>query len=80
MARTVPTDPVTSPDGFTGTLRAYQAEALAWLEFLDAVGLGGILALDMGLGKTPTVCSHQSARCIPIPPHYRLSIREYKSR
>jgi SNF2 family DNA or RNA helicase len=57
-ARTVPTDPVTRPEGFTGTLRAYQAEALAWLGFLDAVGLGGILALDMGLGKTPTVLAH----------------------
>jgi superfamily II DNA or RNA helicase len=57
-ARSVPTDPVTRPEGFTGTLRAYQAEALVWLGFLDAVGLGGVLALDMGLGKTPTVLAH----------------------
>jgi SNF2 family DNA or RNA helicase len=49
------TSPVTRPDGFTGELRAYQAEALAWLGFLDAAELGGCLALDMGLGKTPTV-------------------------
>jgi hypothetical protein len=57
-ARNVPTEPVTSPPGFVGELRSYQAEALAWLAFLDAVELGGCLALDMGLGKTPTVLAH----------------------
>ena len=57
-AQAVETEPVTSPDGFTGELRSYQAEALAWLGFLDAVELGGCLALDMGLGKTPTVLAH----------------------
>jgi hypothetical protein len=57
-AREVPTEPVTSPDGFEGELRSYQADALAWLGFLDSVGLGGCLALDMGLGKTPTVLAH----------------------
>nr|MBA2280258.1 DEAD/DEAH box helicase [Acidimicrobiia bacterium] len=57
-ARTVPTEPVAHPEGFVGSLRGYQAEALAWLGFLDAVDLGGCLALDMGLGKTPTVLAH----------------------
>nr|MDQ3643721.1 DEAD/DEAH box helicase [Actinomycetota bacterium] len=57
-ARAVPTDPQTRPDGFAGELRSYQADALAWLEYLDAVELGGCLALDMGLGKTPTVLAH----------------------
>jgi superfamily II DNA or RNA helicase len=52
------TDPITSPEGFKGELRAYQAEALGWLGFLDAVELGGCLALDMGLGKTPTMLAH----------------------
>ena len=52
------TDPVTELAGFVGTLRSYQAEALAWLGFLDAAELGGCLALDMGLGKTPTVLAH----------------------
>jgi hypothetical protein len=56
--RTVTTEPVTDPPGFVGTLRSYQAQALAWLAFLDAGGLGGCLALDMGLGKTPTVLAH----------------------
>ena len=46
------------PQGFVGELRSYQAEALAWLGFLDAAGLGGCLALDMGLGKTPTMLAH----------------------
>ncbi len=59
-AKAVPTEPVTSPAGFVGELRSYQAEALAWLGFLDAVELGGCLALDMGLGKTPTVLAHMA--------------------
>ena len=57
-AQEIPTDPVTTPEGFLGELRSYQAEALAWLGFLDAVSLGGCLALDMGLGKTPTMLAH----------------------
>jgi hypothetical protein len=57
-AADAPLAPVTTPEGFVGELRAYQAEALGWLGFLDAVGLGGCLALDMGLGKTPTVLAH----------------------
>jgi hypothetical protein len=55
---TVSTEAVANPEGFKGTLRSYQAEALAWLGFLDSAGLGGCLALDMGLGKTPTVLAH----------------------
>ena len=44
----------TSPPGFDGELRSYQADAYTWLSFLDEAGMGGCLALDMGLGKTPT--------------------------
>ena len=54
----IPEDPPTKPEGFEGELRSYQADALAWLEFLDSAGLGGCLALDMGLGKTPTMLAH----------------------
>ncbi|MDQ3146487.1 MAG: DEAD/DEAH box helicase, partial [Actinomycetota bacterium] len=61
-ARAVSTEPVSAPEGFVGELRSYQAEALAWLGFLDAVELGGCLALDMGLGKTPTVLAHLARR------------------
>lgn len=50
--------PPSPPAGFVGELRSYQAEALAWIGFLDAAELGGCLALDMGLGKTPTVLAH----------------------
>ena len=57
-ARTVDTESITRPEGFEGELRTYQADALGWLAFLDAVELGGCLALDMGLGKTPTVLAH----------------------
>jgi hypothetical protein len=57
-ASEVPKEPITSPEGFSGELRSYQAEALAWLGFLDAAELGGCLALDMGLGKTPTMLAH----------------------
>jgi hypothetical protein len=57
-ARAIPTHPPTTLAGFEGELRSYQADALAWLEFLDAAGLGGCLALDMGLGKTPTMLAH----------------------
>jgi len=51
----------TTPEGFDGELRHYQAEAVAWLRFLDQAGLGGCLALDMGLGKTPTMLAHVAA-------------------
>ncbi|HVE45480.1 MAG TPA: DEAD/DEAH box helicase [Acidimicrobiales bacterium] len=53
-----PPQPIGAPDGFKGELRHYQSEARGWLEFLDRGGLGGCLAMDMGLGKTPTVLAH----------------------
>ncbi|MEO8778738.1 MAG: SNF2-related protein, partial [Rhodanobacter sp.] len=46
------------PRGFKTTLRPYQCEGLAWLDFLGNAGLGGILADDMGLGKTVQVLAH----------------------
>jgi hypothetical protein len=57
----IPAEPPTQLDGFAGTLRTYQADAVAWLEFLHGAGLGGCLALDMGLGKTPTLLAHLRA-------------------
>ena len=57
-ASEIPEDLPTKPEGFEGELRSYQAEAKAWLSFLDSAGLGGCLALDMGLGKTPTMLAH----------------------
>lgn len=40
------------PEAFLGELREYQAQGVAWLDFLGKMGLGGVLADDMGLGKT----------------------------
>ena len=51
-------EPAGAPNGFVGELRTYQTEALTWLRFLDSAGIGGCLALDMGLGKTPTMLAH----------------------
>ncbi|MGH8160817.1 MAG: DEAD/DEAH box helicase, partial [Gammaproteobacteria bacterium] len=47
-----------APAGFRATLRPYQREGLAWLNFLSQAGLGGALADDMGLGKTVQVLAH----------------------
>ncbi|MGH9068895.1 MAG: DEAD/DEAH box helicase, partial [Acidimicrobiales bacterium] len=57
-ATTTPPEPLDGPDGFVGRLRDYQAAARGWLAFLDDAGLGGCLAMDMGLGKTPTLLAH----------------------
>ena len=43
------------PKQFVGELRHYQLEGLGWMEFLRGMGLGGCLADDMGVGKTPQV-------------------------
>ena len=50
--------PVATPEGFMAELRPYQAQGLAWLQFLRTAGLGGILADDMGLGKTVQALAH----------------------
>lgn len=47
--------PAVQPKGFVGQLRNYQLEGLGWIEFLRAFGFGGILADDMGVGKTAQV-------------------------
>jgi non-specific serine/threonine protein kinase len=48
-------EPVPTPVGFTGSLRPYQERGLAWLTFLEQLGMGGVLADDMGLGKSATI-------------------------
>ncbi len=45
--RTVP-----APQGLHASLRSYQLQGLAYLNFLSEYGFGGILADEMGLGKT----------------------------
>ncbi len=44
--------PIDAPKGLQATLRGYQLQGLAYLNFLNEYGFGGILADEMGLGKT----------------------------
>jgi SNF2-related domain/SNF2 Helicase protein/Helicase conserved C-terminal domain len=46
-------EPMATPSSFRGALRPYQERGLAWLSFLGRLGLGAVLADDMGLGKSP---------------------------
>jgi SNF2 family DNA or RNA helicase len=50
--KTVPIRHIEVPDALQAQLRAYQVEGLRWLNFLDDHNFGGILADDMGLGKS----------------------------
>ena len=50
--------PVATPAGLQATLRAYQQDGLAWMQFLREYGFAGILADDMGLGKTVQTLAH----------------------
>ncbi|HEY7487000.1 MAG TPA: DEAD/DEAH box helicase [Streptosporangiaceae bacterium] len=49
--------PLTTPDGIEARLRPYQERGLAWLSFMNELGLGALLADDMGLGKTLAILS-----------------------
>jgi superfamily II DNA or RNA helicase len=40
-----------TPPGFQGVLRPYQGRGVAWLAGMSQLGLGAVLADDMGLGK-----------------------------
>ena len=50
--------PQNAPEGFTATLREYQKQGLAWMQFLREYAFNGILADDMGLGKTVQTLAH----------------------
>ncbi|MEJ7805326.1 MAG: DEAD/DEAH box helicase [Telluria sp.] len=49
---------VAAPAGLQATMRPYQSEGLAWMQFLREYDLAGILADDMGLGKTLQTLAH----------------------
>jgi SNF2 family DNA or RNA helicase len=53
------------PAQLRATLRDYQREGYHWLQFLYAYGCGGILADDMGLGKSVQAIAHLLALCHP---------------
>ncbi len=61
-----------SPEGFTGTLRPYEATAATlWLAFLGRFGPARCLADDMGLGKTIqtlALIQAQQARAVSVRP------------
>ncbi|MFN0070048.1 MAG: DEAD/DEAH box helicase [Chloroflexota bacterium] len=44
--------PIADPAALQGTLRDYQKRGVAWLHYLESLGLNACLADDMGLGKT----------------------------
>ena len=44
--------PIEDPASLQGTLRDYQRRGVAWLQYLENLGLNPCLADDMGLGKT----------------------------
>lgn len=46
------------PRGLGVSLRPYQQQGVAWLQYLRAQHLAGILADDMGLGKTAQTLAH----------------------
>ncbi len=50
--------PIKDPQTLQGTLRDYQRRGVAWLQYLENLGLNPCLADDMGLGKTLEVIAH----------------------
>ncbi len=50
------------PQGLRAELRGYQEDGFRWLGTLERFGFGGILADDMGMGKTLQVIAHILAR------------------
>jgi SNF2 family DNA or RNA helicase len=45
-------EPIENPPELQGNLREYQKRGVAWINYLEQLGLHGCLADDMGLGKT----------------------------
>ena len=50
--------PIENPQHLNATLRDYQKRGVAWLSYLEKLGLNGCLADDMGLGKTIQVIAN----------------------
>ena len=48
---------IDNPEKLNAELRDYQKRGVAWLRYLENLGLNGCLADDMGLGKTMQVIS-----------------------
>ncbi len=50
--------PIDNPAGLKAQLRDYQKRGVAWIRYLEKLGLNGCLADDMGLGKTMQVIAN----------------------
>ncbi|MCD2449628.1 DEAD/DEAH box helicase [Methylicorpusculum oleiharenae] len=48
-------EPIEDPELLNAKLRDYQKRGVAWMRYLESLGLNGCLADDMGLGKTMQV-------------------------
>ena len=58
--RKVPGNVRLTPESFTASLRPHQLQGVNLLQHLRELGLGGLLADDMGLGKNrPDHCPHR---------------------
>ena len=70
--------PVQDPASLQGTLRDYQRRGVAWLQYLEALGLNPCLADDMGLGKTVQVITAADGARPGQPPaahaHHRADL------
>jgi len=56
------------PEDLRATLRGYQREGVAWLQFLRDAELGALLADDMGLGKTLQALCAVRGRALVVAP------------
>jgi SNF2 family DNA or RNA helicase len=63
--------PIADPPALQGTLRDYQKRGVAWLQYLEQLGLSPCLADDMGLGKTIQVITRlltEREQATELPP------------
>ena len=64
-------EPIPDPPKLQGKLREYQKRGVSWLQYLEALGLNGCLADDMGLGKSAQVIArlvNEKASIASVPP------------
>ncbi|MBD2359919.1 DEAD/DEAH box helicase [Anabaena minutissima FACHB-250] len=64
-------EPISEDLNLQGNLREYQKRGVAWLQYLEKLGLNGCLADDMGLGKSVQVIARlvqeKDSQNAPLP-------------